>query len=173
MAGSERTRDGTYYDRLGVSRSASGDEIAAAYRASVLLYHPDVSLAPDAEATMVKLNEAFAVLRDPHRRQEYDFSLGTPASRAAVEERTHDDETFVPRRRVKKPIYGMDDFWANRTIPGFARDEHLRQATARELQAYWRSQTEAAPLNFFEKIGVLLVVPVFVAVVFLLIRLLK
>ena len=68
----------TLYERLGVAPDASSHEIAAAYRAQARRYHPDVNAAPDAEALMVQVNDAFAVLGDPVRRRDYDLSLRAP-----------------------------------------------------------------------------------------------
>lgn len=171
MAGSEGARERTLYDLLGVSKNASADEIAAAYRAAVRLNHPDVSVAADAEATMVRLNDAFAVLRDPVRRASYDFSLRAPAGETAATAHAYPDEPEVRRSRTT-PSLGLDDVWAQGAVPDFARAEHRRLNGARELRAYWRSQTEAAPLRFIEKIAVMLVLPVFLLIVVLLARLL-
>ena len=62
-----------YYDILGVSRSASQDEIKKAYRKLARQYHPDRN--PDdksAEAKFKEINEANEVLSDPDKRSKYD-----------------------------------------------------------------------------------------------------
>ena len=61
-----------YYDILGLSRSASGDEIKKAYRRLARKYHPDVSKEADAEEKFKSVSEAYEVLRDPDKRQAYD-----------------------------------------------------------------------------------------------------
>ncbi len=172
MGGSGGSEGETLYDRLGVSPNASSDDVVAAYRASVRLYHPDVSLEPDAEATMVRLNEAFAILRDPQRRADYDLTLRPTTAGSAAAEPARYAESDAPRRR-RSPGFGIDDVWQNQVVPDFARAERRRQSSARELRSYWRSQTEEAPLGFIERIGVMLVVPVFIAVVILLARVLR
>lgn len=67
-----------YYKILGVSKSASDDEIKKAYRKRALLHHPDRhSSAPeeekrDQEKKFKELGEAYNVLSDPKKRTRYD-----------------------------------------------------------------------------------------------------
>jgi curved DNA-binding protein len=61
-----------YYDVLGVSRTASEDEIKRAYRKLARKYHPDVSREAGAEQQFKDVNEANDVLKDPKKRELYD-----------------------------------------------------------------------------------------------------
>jgi molecular chaperone DnaJ len=61
-----------YYEVLGVSRTASAEEIKRAYRNLARKYHPDVNKATDAEARFKEINEAYEVLNDDARRRTYD-----------------------------------------------------------------------------------------------------
>ncbi|MFI5821833.1 DnaJ C-terminal domain-containing protein [Streptomyces rishiriensis] len=61
-----------FYEVLGVSRTASQDEIQQAYRKLARRYHPDVNKDPDAEERFKDLNEAYSVLSDPKTRTRYD-----------------------------------------------------------------------------------------------------
>jgi molecular chaperone DnaJ len=62
-----------YYDILGVPRGASGDDIKAAYRKLARQHHPDVAEdKSQAEHRFKEINEAYEVLSDPHKREQYD-----------------------------------------------------------------------------------------------------
>jgi len=62
----------THYDTLGVSPTASDEEIKRAFRKLARKYHPDVAKGAEAEATFKKVNEAYDVLKDPEKRAAYD-----------------------------------------------------------------------------------------------------
>lgn len=61
-----------YYSILGVDSTASAAEIKTAYRRLARKYHPDVSKEKEAEARFKAVNEAYEVLKDAQKRQEYD-----------------------------------------------------------------------------------------------------
>ena len=61
-----------YYEVLGVSKTANDDEIKKAYRSLAKKYHPDVCKEPDAEAKFKEVQEAYEVLSDSTKRQQYD-----------------------------------------------------------------------------------------------------
>ncbi len=77
-----------YYQILGVSHSASPEDIKKAYRKLARRYHPDVSKEPDAARRMAEVNEAHTVLSDPEKRAAYD-SVGAQAWAAGA--RSGDD----------------------------------------------------------------------------------
>jgi curved DNA-binding protein CbpA len=61
-----------YYQALGVDRTASEDDIKKAYRRLAHRYHPDVSTEPKAEEKFKEIAEAYATVKDPEKRREYD-----------------------------------------------------------------------------------------------------
>ena len=62
--------DKSYYDILGISKSASADEIKKAYRKKAHEYHPDKGTGN--EAKFKEVNEAYQVLSDNQKRSQYD-----------------------------------------------------------------------------------------------------
>jgi len=62
-----------YYQILGIGRSANAAEIKKAYRKLARRYHPDVNPdKPEAEKKFKEIQEAYAVLSDDGKRQQYD-----------------------------------------------------------------------------------------------------
>lgn len=62
-----------YYAILGVSKTATAEEIKKAFRKLARKYHPDVNPGNrEAEARFKEINEAYEVLSDPEKRRKYD-----------------------------------------------------------------------------------------------------
>jgi molecular chaperone DnaJ len=62
-----------YYGLLGVSRTATEEELKKAYRKSAMRYHPDRNPGDKAaEEKFKELSEAYQVLSDPEKRARYD-----------------------------------------------------------------------------------------------------
>lgn len=78
-----------YYEILGVSKTATKEEIKKAYRKLALKYHPDKNPSKDAEEKFKEMSEAYAVLYDDEKRQLYD-----QYGHAGIDERYTSDDIF-------------------------------------------------------------------------------
>jgi molecular chaperone DnaJ len=67
------TAERDFYEVLGVERGAGDAEIKRAFRRLAQQWHPDVNKEPEAQARFKEVNEAYQVLSDPQRRQQYDM----------------------------------------------------------------------------------------------------
>ncbi|HEX8571134.1 MAG TPA: J domain-containing protein [Allosphingosinicella sp.] len=72
MAGSRNL-----YDVLNVAPGAEPVVVEAAYKALIKKYHPDQAVEAPVSKDAAEINEAFAVLKDPSRRADYDHRLWT------------------------------------------------------------------------------------------------
>ena len=99
-----------YYVHLGLKSTATQAEIRAAYRMLVQRYHPDKNPGNiDAEIRFKAITEAYAVLRDPKRRDAYDRSgvIDVPPSRPASRRQTFRD--YVASNNI--PVVMPMQFW--------------------------------------------------------------
>jgi len=70
-----------YYEILGVSKKAPEDEIKRAFRNLARKHHPDVNKAPGSAEKFKEINEAYQVLSDSKKRQQYDtFGSAQPGA---------------------------------------------------------------------------------------------
>ncbi len=75
-----------YYQILGVTYSASQQEIKRAYRKLAVMYHPDKNRDPAAENIFKKINEAYDILSDPLKKSRYDQRFQSAFSESTYEE---------------------------------------------------------------------------------------
>lgn len=115
-----------YYKILGVERTASEDEIKKAYRKCALKYHPDKysntseEEKKKAEETFKQVAEAYSVLSDKEKRQNYD-KYGTAEPRMHQGFNPDIVNDFIRRHA---PGFGYDDF-ENETLSR-GKDKKLR-----------------------------------------------
>ena len=132
------------YKVLQVDPEAEDEVIEAAYRRLARKYHPDVADGPDAQDRMVRINQAWEMLRDPIRRAAVDRArprAATTAARVGPQARpTADRAAQRSRRRATPPTAGPRAVHAPgrvgcRTraaaVRGRSRDRHAGPPTGR------------------------------------------
>jgi len=113
---------GSHYEVLGVAVGATAEEIKSAYRRLVKYHHPDSLLAKKDRATAERIrqiNAAYAVLKDPQSRRDYDRQLhsrrasprpqptGAPSetvSHEAIARAAWIRQVYTPLNRVLGPL---------------------------------------------------------------------
>ncbi|CAI5461508.1 unnamed protein product [Closterium sp. Yama58-4] len=70
--------DDDCYDLLGVKQTATQQEIKKAYYKLSLKYHPDKNPEPDAQAIFAKIANAYEILYDAEKREQYDYAIAHP-----------------------------------------------------------------------------------------------
>ena len=120
----------TYYEILGVDKTADADTIKKAYRKLVRKYHPDVSKEPDAAERTAEINTAYETLSDREKRAEYDELLANPYGRSAGGNPFGGAQSggFRYEYRGGEP-FGAGDFNFEDLFAGFGRSQ--RQAHTR------------------------------------------
>lgn len=91
-----------YYATLGVHPSATADTIKRAYRKLAIQYHPDKNPDPSVEQLFKEINEAYDVLGDPQKRNDYDYRLLNPVYESAAQPAAqHRDPRYRSAGRYK------------------------------------------------------------------------
>ena len=121
-----------YYARLGVSSTASAEEIRSAFRRLAMQWHPDRNKAPGAETKFKEINAAYQVLSDPNLRRTYDQASSPRPKRQA-------SSTGQPQPPRSDPT-------TSRTEQAWARagERYQREQTAGSQQAQQARQRQAA-----------------------------
>ncbi|KAH8307017.1 hypothetical protein KR044_003204 [Drosophila immigrans] len=81
-----------YYEILGISRTATNDDIRKAYKRMALKYHPDKNDHPQAAEHFQQIVAAFEILSDKEKRQIYD-NYGEEGLKSNGSEQPNYDQT--------------------------------------------------------------------------------
>jgi DnaJ-class molecular chaperone len=112
-----------HYQNLGISPTASKDEIKKAYRQLALKFHPDRNKSPDAHEKFIEINEAYLILFDDEARVKYDreykYYYG---QKAKTEQTSSTNQEKAHQEREYKHTY------SSKKEPQF-EDEDLNQWT--------------------------------------------
>lgn len=122
-------RGSNYYDILGVTSTASADDIRSAYRKAAKANHPDLGGDP---ALMLRINEAYAILKDDKLRADYDMHL---QDQDVQSDRPSQSEPFAEAETERERAAFFDRI---EQIRFAVQNEYdfLRSATLRSLAIY-------------------------------------
>lgn len=150
-----KTASKDYYSVLGVSRSASPEEVHRAFRELARKYHPDVNPDPTAEEKFKAISEANDVLSDPGKRRVYDeqfWDTADPNVHAA--ERNWQDE----QQPGNAPDVRFPDVPSRRAVDGSVSRMNVAVIMGIGLLTFFmpfvttdspvHGRTEWAPLDF-------------------------
>ena len=122
-----------YYDVLNTDKKATQQQIKEAYRKLALEYHPDRNQDPAATLKMKEVNEAYAVLSNTEKRQEYDALEQAYGPSASSRFRQNYSEQDIFRGSDIRQVYeelsrifgfrGFDDVFSEFYGPGYRKYE--------------------------------------------------
>ncbi|MBP1756579.1 MAG: hypothetical protein H6Q59_2977 [Firmicutes bacterium] len=114
-----------YYKILQVHYQAEQEIIESAYKRLARKYHPDVDLNHDNGDRMQLINEAYAVLSDPSKRNEYNLIWESRNIRPAMETvNNHREYTDTPKRSDMRFLSAkalLEEYFQNITINNYSR----------------------------------------------------
>ena len=117
----------SHYEVLGIPKDANETAIKKAYRELSFKNHPDRNPSPEASAKMREINEAYEVLSDPQKRNEYD----TPASANTLDDIINE---LFKREQGQNPFHGL------------FHQVHMGP----RMQVHMRTGNPGQPINIFE-----------------------
>lgn len=136
-----------YYAILGLSKSASQDEIKKAFRNLVFKYHPDRNPGDKAaEEKFKKINEAYSVLSDASKKAQYDAGGFNPFESAGSQgqswgnynpfgQQGYSNESYDPFREWANYANSNSYYYSNkRTEPNLSRGAAFSQLIWKVVQ---------------------------------------
>ncbi|MES1023860.1 DnaJ C-terminal domain-containing protein [Gloeocapsa sp. BRSZ] len=142
-----------YYSILGVSKTATNDEIKQAFRRLARKYHPDVNPGNiQAEAKFKEVNEAYEVLSDAENRRKYD-SFGQYWKQAGQGWPSGGGGTSVGFEEFDFGKYGSFDEFLNDLLGGFGRTGASRSGTTSSQTYTYRTTPRSSGFSGFDGFG--------------------
>ena len=126
-----------YYVLLGVEEDATMRQIKLAYRKKIRKYHPDVNKAKDAEKIAKLINQAYAILSDPVKREEYDLQINAYTS---------------PTRDYTKTYTVPDEVWED--ISNIYKEAQNQQQDIRTKGKQWTPPSSNSKKSKVRKVRV-------------------
>lgn len=112
-----------YYKILGINRDATNQEIKSTYRELAKRWHPDVCKEPNAHEMFVEISEAYEILVNPIKRQQYDqyFSYEQQSKRENNRENQYgnDNRNYESYRKAQEDARRKAQEYANYNIEDF------------------------------------------------------
>ena len=134
----------TLYDILEVSPQASDDEIKKSYRRLAMVYHPDKNKMPGAQERFIIIQDAYELLSDKYKRQQYDIML---AYRKANNMDTSGTHTQSSTRNTYTNQQRSTQDAAYRARQQQAREEESRRQRKEQEESYQRRRAASFALK--------------------------
>ena len=158
-----------YYEVLGVSKTASDEEIKKAYRAKALQYHPDKNQGnAAAEEMFKKINEAYSVLSDSKKRADYDLGGTASQQYGAYTQQYARQNPFTYNPFAEDdddPMFGQSYHWTFYHSPEQGNEPVSRRRGLGALLAgilyIWLSLLSFRVIYLFGFLGLFIGVPLF------------
>nr|WP_158210468.1 DnaJ domain-containing protein [Myroides phaeus] len=99
-----------YYKIIGVSKTASIDEIKKAYKKLAFKYHPDVSTLSNSHEKFIEISEAYEILSDETKRKNYDNLNKSDFSESPHSEKYTTYQKHKKEAERKAEQYSKTDF---------------------------------------------------------------
>ncbi|RXG59216.1 DnaJ-like protein subfamily C member 5-like protein [Armadillidium vulgare] len=91
-----------YYKILGIEKTATDDDIKKGYRTMAMKFHPDKNDSPDASERFKEVAEAYEILIDKKKRNDYDQSFSiSPEGDVVGDSRNHQIPHTYPKNNAK------------------------------------------------------------------------